>query len=471
MVWAPQPGPQTEAISADWCAELLYGGAAGGGKSDFLLGDYLQDVPTYKQAWRGVLFRRTYPELEELVTRSMEIYPQTGGEWSEQKRTWSWSNGAQLKLRYLESDRDVLRYQGHQYTWIGWDELTQWSSLYPYRYLKSRLRSAHPVPNKRIRAACNPGGPGHQDVKAYFVDPAPGGFAVIRELGTGAERMFIPAKLRDNFILMSADPGYADRLRGVGSESLVRALLNGDWSVIEGAFFTEWDEARHMLRPFAIPDGWTKFRSLDWGYAAPSSVGWWAVVSDPYRTPEGITLPRGCLVRYREFYAATGPNKGLRWTAEQLGAQIKTLTGDEKIAYTVADPAIFAEDGGPAISERLGRCGVHCRPADNSRSGSRGHMGGWDQMRARMRGDGDGHPMLVVFSTCKDFVRTVPALQHDRAKVEDLDTTGEDHVADETRYACMSRPYAATVRTAQTSARSGYASPGPSGGGDSWRTV
>lgn len=441
-VWAPQPGPQLDAICADWCPELLYGGAAGGGKSDYLLGDFLQSVREYGSAWRGVLFRRTYPELEELIARSIEMYPRTGAKWSDSKKLWEWPSGAVLRMRYLERDFDALRYQGHQYTWIGWDELTQWPSLYAYRYLKSRLRSAQPIPTKRIRAACNPGGPGHAEVKSYFVDPAPGGYEPIRDPATNQERMFIPARLRDNKILMVNDPDYESRLKGLGSSELVRCLLEGDWNVVEGAFFDGFSADRHIVKPFAVPSHWMRFRSLDWGYAKPSSVGWWAVVSDDYQVRPGLWAPRGALIRYRELYTASAPNVGRRLTAEQLAAEIKAMTPkDEAISYTAADPAIFAEDGGPAISERLALAGVHCVRADNSRVGKSGAMGGWDQMRARMRGEGTDRPMMLVFETCKDFIRTVPVLQHDRTRAEDLDTSAEDHAADETRYACMSRPY------------------------------
>lgn len=470
-MWAPQPGPQAEAISADWCPELFFGGAAGGGKSDFLLGDFLQDVPTYGQAWQGVIFRRTYPELEELLKRSNEIYPATGATWLEQKKLWQWPNGAVLRMRYLEADRDATRYQGHQYTWIGWDELTQWASLYPYRYLRARLRSAHDVPTKRIRAAANPGGRGHNEVKSYFIDPAPQGFVPIYDETTGMERMFVPSRLRDNAILLANDQGYAGRLAGLGSETLVKAWLEGDWSVIEGAFFSEWSSEKHVVHPFPIPQDWLRFRSMDWGSASPFSVGWWAVASDDTplidvvgRDPAGTgsagrldrIIPRGALVRYREWYGASAPNTGLKLTAEEVADGIKSRERGEKINYGVLDPAAFAEDGGPSIAQRMAGKGIHFRPADNKRVGARGAMGGWDMMRARLKGDGE-RPMLFVFSTCKDFIRTVPVLQHDQSRPEDLDTSAEDHAADEARYACMSRPWVRKPEAPQANQdRSGY---------------
>jgi hypothetical protein len=446
-LWKPQPGPQLDAIESDWCGELFFGGAAGGGKSDFLLGDYLQDVPTYGARWPGVLFRRTYPELEELISRSREIYPATGAKWSEGRRTWTWPNGASLKLRYLESDADCTRYQGHQYAWIGFDELTQWRTLYPYRYLRGRLRSAHPVPTKRIRAAGNPGGPGHVEVRRYFVDPAPGGYELVRDEETGLERLFIPARLKDNAILTANDPSYAARLAALGGQ-LARAMLEGDWSIIEGAFFDNWSNARNIVRPFALAPDWTRFRSLDWGSAPPFSVGWWAVAGEACEA-EGlggaaVAIPRGALVRYREWYGGTGkPNEGVKMTAERVAEGVKDREAGEAIAYGVADPAIFASDGGPSIAERMYQAGLAWRRADNARVARSGALGGWDEMRARISGDETG-PRLVVFSTCKDFIRTVPALQHDPARLEDIDTDAEDHAADEARYACMSRPYART---------------------------
>lgn len=449
-MWAPQPGPQLDAITATWCPELFYGGAAGGGKSDFLLGDFLQDVPTYGQAWQGVLFRRTYPELEELIKRSHEMYPTTGAEWLEQKRQWRWSNGAILRMRYLEADRDATRYQGHQYTWIGWDELTQWPSLFGYRYLRARLRSAHDVPTKRIRSAANPGGVGHLEVKRYFVDPAPGGYVPILDPETGMERMYIPARLRDNAILVANDAGYEGRLRGLGSAAMVRAWLEGDWSVIEGAFFDCWASERHVIRPFTIPADWTRFRSMDWGSAKPFSVGWWAVVGDDYTTTSGLVLPRGCLVRYREWYGSNGqPNVGLKLPAEAVGATIALKEAkDGEIAYGVIDPAAFSSDGGPSIAERImsGSGGkVVFRRADNARVGVRGAMAGWDLVRSRLIGDHDGRPMMVIFDTCVDAIRTLPVLKHDPDRPEDVDTEQEDHAPDDIRYACASRPYVRTV--------------------------
>nr|MBA3812225.1 terminase [Caulobacteraceae bacterium] len=217
------------------------------------------------------------------------------------------------------------------------------------------------------------------------------------------------------------------------------AWLEGDWSVVEGAFFDRWSN-RNIVKPFTFPDWWARIRAFDWGYAAPFSVGWWAVASDDTRMADGVIVPRGALVRYREWYGSSGkPNEGLRLTAEEVAEGIRDRERGERISHGIADPSIFREDGGPSIAERMGRIIGRQRAADNTRVGRAGAFGGWDQMRARIAGDATG-PQLVVFDTCHDFIRTVPVLQHDPLRPEDLDTRAEDHVADETRYACLSRP-------------------------------
>ncbi len=249
--------------------------------------------------------------------------------------------------------------------------------------------------------------------------------------------MFIPSRLTDNSFLMR-DPLYVARLQQSGSKELVRAWLEGDWDIIIGAYFdcwNAWKAAGGIIKPFTIPEHWLRFRSFDWGSSAPFSVGWWAVASEHY---EPLNIPKGSMIRYREWYGASAPNKGLKMNAEDVADGIKERTV-EKISYSVADPAIFSVDGGPSIAERMIKRGVTFARADNKRVGDIGHAVGWDQVRARF--EGDERPMMYVFETCTDFIRTMPALQHDEKRPEDLDTTGEDHVADEVRYACMSRPY------------------------------
>jgi hypothetical protein len=253
------------------------------------------------------------------------------------------------------------------------------------------------------------------------------------------DRTFIPARLTDNPKLIAQDPLYVARLQLCGSAELVKAWLEGDWNIIEGAFFDRWSNA-NIIAPFKIPAFWTRFRSFDWGHATPFSVGWWAVASDDFLTLDGV-LPRGALIRYREWYGVgRKPSDGLRLNAEEVAAGIREREAGEKVVWGVADPSIFACDGGPTIAQRMAMAGVALFKADNTRVGKAGALSGWDQMRARIAPTERGRPMLYVFDICRDFIRTVPVLQHDAGRLEDLDTDSEDHIADETRYACLVRP-------------------------------
>lgn len=433
--WRAQRGPQLEAIRKHWVDELFFGGSVAGGKSDYLLGDFAQDVPqAWGPHWHGVLFRKTHPQLEELIARSQAIYPPwfPGVHWQEGKTTWIWPNGATLKMRHLESTTDWMNYWGHQYTWIGWDELPLWPDLSAYIKLKARLRSAYAVPNKRIRSSGNPGGPGHASVKAYFrIDEHPLGGQIFEE--GGATRLFVRSRLADNQILLRADPQYQERLKGLGSPELVRAWLEGDWNVVAGAYFPEFSDTRHIVKPFEIPEHWARIRCGDWGSARPFCILWMAVSDGSVER-----VARGALVVYREWYGWNGqPNVGCRMTAQEVGQGIRALEAGEKLSDEVLDPAAFARDGGPSIAERMD---LNWRRADNARVARSGAMGGWDQVRERLKGNEDG-PQVLIFSTCSHLIRTLPALQHDSHKAEDVDTNGEDHAPDAFRYGCMSRPF------------------------------
>jgi hypothetical protein len=454
-VWEPQEGPQSLAIAAQFVDELMYGGARGGGKSDFLLGDFLQDV-WQGETWRGIIFRKSYPELEELITRAIEIYTPLGAIWKVADKIFVFPSGATLKMRHVDVERDSDKYQGHQYTWIGWDELTNWPNLKSYKKLKACLRSAHGVKNKRIRCSANPGGVGHHEVKAYFVDPAPKGMELIRNVdedGFVTGKMFVPAKVRDNKKLMLNDPGYIARLKEIGSPELIRAWLDGDWNVITGAYFPEFSADKHILEPFTIPLHWMRFRSADWGSAKPFAV-LWHCVSDGHQVPDGPYIPSGAVVTYREWYGTNGsPNVGLRMTGSMVGAGIKKREFGERISYGVVDPAAYKADGGPSIAERMANEGAFFRKADNQR------IPGWDMVRDRLKGEPDllghnggppidpddapivGTPMWYVFKTCIHLIRTLPALQHDMDNPEDVDTDSEDHAPDALRYGLMSRPW------------------------------
>lgn len=443
LAWRPQPGPQTAFVESD-AFEVVYGGARGGGKTDAALGDFAFHAEAHGRYARGLLVRRTRVALEPTIRRAREIFRPWGAVWVESKSMFRWPSGATLAFRHLDRDADAEGYQGHDYSRVYVEELTQFTSPLAVDKLKATLRSAGGAPCG-FRATCNPGGPGHNWVKARYIDA--GAHRIVAETfvspfdGARIEttRQFIPARLTDNPALLARDPAYVARLAQSGSAALVRAWLEGDWTVIEGAFFDGWSQA-NIVEPFTLPESWQKFRAFDWGHAAPFSVGWWAVAEDRFAVPGGRILPRGTLVRYREWYGAERPGVGVRLTAEEVAAGIlaRERAAGERVALGYADPSIFATDGGPSVGERMRGAGVALTPADNTRVGKAGALSGWDQMRARLRDDGGG-PRLVVFSTCRDFIRTVPVLQHDPHRPEDLDSSGEDHIADETRYACLAR--------------------------------
>lgn len=448
--------------------EIFFGGARGGGKTDAVLGDFLEHADAYGEHAIGLMVRRKRVELVETIERSKQIYGPLGWVFHEQDKMWRAPNGARLRFAYLERDQDAQAYQGHSYTRIYVEEIGNFPSEAPILKLMATLRSGAGVP-VGFRATGNPGGPGHQWVKKRYIDPAPLGFQVFTDPESGLERVYIPSRVADNRYLGDQ---YVNQLKASGSAQLVRAWLDGDWDVIEGAFFDCWDTKRHVIKPFAIPANWTRFRSGDWGSAKPFSFGWWAVVSETYKTAEGLILPRGCLIRYREWYGCKpdAPNTGLKLHAEPVGAGLLDREkGDPALSYGVLDPAAFSEDGGPSIAERITKGSgnkIFFRRADNARVPRAGAMGGWDQMRGRFVGDGDDNPMIVCFDTCRDSIRTIPALQHDTSRPEDLDTDGEDHAADDWRYACMSRPWARPANSDQKSkntsgfSRMGNSSPG-----------
>jgi hypothetical protein len=448
-IWRALNGPQTALITCP-VFECFYGGARGGGKTDGVLGEFARHAQDYGKDAIGAMFRRERTQLVEAIERSRAIYGPFGAVFHEQDKVWRFPNGARLRFAYLERDADAESWQGHSYSRVYLEELGNFPTEGPVLKLMATLRSGNGVP-VGFRATGNPGGPGHLWVKRRYIDPAPAGWKIITDDTSGLDRIYIPSRVSDNYYL-GAD--YVQRLRASGSPELVRAWLDGDWNAIEGAFFNEWS-SRNIIAPFPVPRDWIRFRSGDWGSASPFSIGWWAVVQDDHSLPGGTMLPRGALVRYREWYGAENPAagaKGLKLTAEQVGDGIaKREASDPKLAYGVMDPSAFREDGGPSIMERLnGRLiakGLASfRPADNTRvaaSGShdrRGPISGWDAMRARIVGQ-NGRPMLYCFDTCVASIRTIPVLQHDPNRAEDLDTESEDHCADDARYACSSRPW------------------------------
>jgi Terminase large subunit, T4likevirus-type, N-terminal len=471
--------------------ELLFGGAAGGGKSLCMRAAAVMwcgEIP----GLQVYLFRRLRDDLVKNHIEGPKGFRTLLNPWrangyveivEDEIRFW---NGSKIYLCHCKDEKDRYKYLGAEIHVLLIDELTTFTEVI-YQFLRSRVRMVGiTLPEQyagrfpRIFASSNPGNVGHHWVKAAFIEPRqPFEIAQMPAEHGGMLRQFIPARLEDNPSLMEEDPTYGEKLEGLGNPALVRAMREGDWNVVAGAFFPEFETAKHVVSPRDLPLYWHRFRSFDWGSARPFSVHWWAV-SDG----ELLAFPRGALICYREVYGApkdgdgrSKPNTGLRLTAEEVAARIKheernDITGLNKIMGGVADPSIFAEDGGPSIASRMAAAPhrVYFRPADNKRVGVRGAMGGWDQLRARLKGDGQ-RPGIYWFSSCLDTIRTLPALQADEDRPEDCDTDGEDHAADSIRYACLSRPYTAPLPAGEEPQKDRYARrwrPSGRGKGSPW---
>jgi hypothetical protein len=445
IIWEPQQGPQTALLECP-VFEVFYGGARGGGKTESSIGDWLQHSAMYGENAIGIFFRRKLTQLAEVIARTKQLFPKLGATYNEQQKTWTMANGARLKFAYLERDSDAEEYQGHSYTRVYVEEVTNFPSPAPIDKLRATLRSGAGVP-VGMRLTGNPGGAGHNWVKARYITPNPKGYQIITEEMeievdgvkqiVSLDRVFIPSKIADNVLLMRNDPTYILRLRQSGSEALVKAWLEGNWDIIDGAFFDEWDESLHVLDtrlflPLITPQ-MLRYRAFDWGSAKPFSVGWYTLLDRDIEFQDKI-LPKGALVKYREWYGACGPNKGLKMTADLVAKGIVEREKNERVRYGVADPSIFIRDGGPSIGETMAIHRCSWRRADNKR-----HAGA-EQLRQRLVGY-DGMPMLYFLDCCEDSIRTIPTLQHDEKDPEDVDTEAEDHAYDETRYAVMARPW------------------------------
>jgi len=442
--WEPQLGPQT-ALLACPVEDVLFGGARGGGKTDGLLGDWLSHAEMWGSHARGVLFRRSYPELEEIAERAAYIFgPIAPGGWHGTSRTWTFPNGARVKFRHMDRDADAGKYQGHSHTWLGFDELTHWPLSQPIDKLRATLRSAHGV-RCVMRATANPGGPGHNWVKARYIDPAPPYSVHTDEFGTS--RVFIPSRLDDNQILQDADPDYWQRVEAAaaGNQALLKAWRDGDWNIVAGGAFDDvWGE-RCVLPVFEVPSDWIVFRAFDWGSSAPFSVGWWARSNGSEgQLPGGRAFrpPPGSLVRIGEWYGWDGrrPNTGLRMTDSAIGRGIVEREVElgirDRVRPGPADPSIFSADPGKTSpADALAAAGAKFTRADAGPGSVQRGTAAMRRMLAEANKDRAEGPGLWVVETCRQFVRTVPVLPRSERKPEEYDTTAEDHIADETRYA------------------------------------
>jgi hypothetical protein len=392
----------------------------------------------YGDAFNCIFFRKEIPMLDDAITRSQQIYAPLGAQWIGYKKTWQFPGGGQMRFRPLERDVDAEKYQGQNLSDICVEEVGNYADPSPIYKMHAVLRSARGVPTQ-MHLTGNPGGPGQAWLKERFVDPAPEGMKVLTEdFGNGNKRsrVYIPAKVTDNKILTKNDPNYITNLHMIGSKSLVKAWLDGDWDAVEGAFFDRFDKIRHVIRPFRIPQEWTRIRAFDWGYASPFCVLWGAVSDGQPIEIDGkyVCYPKDAVIIYREWYGATSANVGVRMENINIARGILEREKGEKIHDMVADPAIWINSGGLSIGEQMMNEGCFFRKADNKR------LSGWQQVRQRLDGD-NGAPMLYIFNNISALLRTLPLMQHDKTRPEDLDTTSEDHAIDTLRYLLMARPW------------------------------
>jgi len=437
LVFAPNPGPQTEFLAASE-REVLYGGSAGSGKSYALLADPMRYFGV--TAFNGLILRRTNDELRELVWKSQELYPKAypGAKWQEKKSQWVFPSGARLWMTYLERDDDVMRYQGQSFSYIAVDELTQYATPFSFVYLRSRLRTTDPDLPIFMRATSNPGGPGHQWVKRAFIDPAPPGKTFeATDIETGDvlrypqshekagqslfNRRFIPATLKDNPYLYD-DGQYEANLLSL-PENQRRQLLEGDWAVADGAAFPEFRQSVHVVEPFEIPHNWVRFRSADYGYSSWSAVHWYAI--DPaYET----------LIVYRELYVS-------KHTGKDLGRAVMDAEVGDGIKFGILDSSCWHNRGqiGPSIAEEMITMGCRWRPSDRT-AGAR--VAGKNQLHERLKVDEvTEQPGIVFFNTCRQIIADLPVIPSCPKGSDDIDQRyASDHTYDSLRYGLMSRP-------------------------------
>ena len=414
VVFHANEGPQTDFLAADE-KDVLYGGAAGGGKSYAMLVDPLRYA--HKKAHRALILRRSMPELREMIDKSRELYPQAfpGAKFREVEKLWNFPSGAKIEFGFLERDADVYRYQGQAYSWIGFDEITHLPTEFSWNYLASRLRTTDSSIKTYLRCTANPGGAGASWVKKRYIEPHEDNKSFLG--ADGLTRKFIPAKLVDNPYL-AKDGVYEQMLKSLPPTQR-QQLLEGNWDVAEGAAFVEFDPNVHVITPFELPLHWERTKGIDYGYASESCCLWGT-----------IDVNDGTLIIYRELY-----QKGL--TGEELGTIIRNMEIVDPFSVNgVLDTAAWANTGttGPTVGESLIKAGHKLRRADKNR------IQGKVQIHEYLKIRENNRPRLQIFNTCPNLIRELQSIPLSKTNPEDVDTHASDHAYDALRYLIMSRP-------------------------------
>lgn len=450
--------PKQRAAFTTKATEILYGGAAGGGKSHL----FRVVAIAWCLAIPGLqvyLFRREFPDLWANHMEGPGSFPELLGDMiskkkakiNESKGLISFSNRSKIHLCHCQHEKDKYGYQGAEIHVLLMDELTHFTPSI-YRYLRARCRvGGLKVPPTvkttfpRVLCGSNPGGTGHNWVKSAFVDIAPP--MTVTQMPSkegGMLRQYIPAKLSDNPTVDAED--YSMKLQGLGNDALVKAMLDGDWNIVAGGMFDDvWREPIHALEPFDIPSSWVIDRAFDWGSSHPFSVGFWAESDGTEATLRDGTKkawPRGTLFRIGEIYGWNGnPNEGCKKLAVEVARDILSYQRDVpwggRVTPGPADNSVFDAENGMCIADDMAKLGVRWERSNKS-PGSR--KTGWEALRKRLKAglaQKMEDPGLFVFNTCRHFIRTVPTLPRDSKKPDDVDTDAEDHVGDEVRYRCL----------------------------------
>ena len=481
VVWRPMEGSQEAFLSSTPIFEVLFEGTRGGGKTDCLLMSFGMHVGKgFGSGWKGILFRQTYKQLTDIITKTKKWFPQIwpDAKFNNSEHTWTFASGEQLLLRQFAKIDDYWNYHGHEYPWIGWEELCNWPNDNGYKKMFSCCRSSTKGMPRMIRATTNPSGPGHNWVKMRF-KPHTMPMVVRRDLVDEdglpePARLSIKSHIDENKALLENDPDYKQRIAASAeNEAQKQAWLHGSWDIVSGGMFDDvWDPKYNIVKPFRVPDNWRIMRSFDWGASKPFSVGWWAISNgEDVQLQDGNwrSTIRGDVFRVREWYGCkpNRANEGLNMLASEIAEGIvkKELewgwrergTNWCRVKSGVADSQIFVAENGNCINTDMKvkvrlddgnkYPGITWIPADK-RPGSR--VTGWTQMRQMMKNAGPNKKVdengdvvaifprekaaLFVFTTCSAFIDTVPVLPRDDKNTDDVNTEAEDHIADESRY-------------------------------------
>lgn len=417
MSWQPNSAPQARALSVD-IFELLYGGARGGGKTD--AGIVWIGVPAFgelsNRLYRGLVVRKNYEDLKDWVDRAKRFYEPYNGSYNKSDKEFSFPSGSVIRCGHMKDSDAYEKYQGHEYQRILLEELTQIPDEENYLRLIASCRSTVPGLQPSVFSTANPGGPGHSWVKKRFISPAPAGQA-FQDPTTGLWRLFIPARAEDNPAL---DDQYKAGLNGL-PEKLRAAWRDGNWDVLSGQFFTDFDRAAHVVAPRQIPPHWRRYCGFDWGYSPDPWVCLWIAVDE--RENEWI---------YRERHG----NK--QTPAEVARVLIDASRDDGQLYGCMADPSAWSKRDGVDIAEKMVLAGWYMAPADNTR------VQGWVRCHEYLKPG-----KTRIFSTCTNLIEAITEAQHDERNPSDVAAFNMDHWLDAWRYHLMSRPSRASLPETQ----------------------